>query len=403
MKTIILLLFCISTWLPITAKPAARIEQAGTIVRAVLFYSPTCPHCEKVITQDLPSLFNQYGEQLQIVGVDTYTEGGQALFQAAIQRFNIPEERQAVPTLIIDETVLVGSLEIPQQLPGIIETYLAQGGVDWPDIPGFMEAFQEAEAQQTQASQPDGASQETDTPNPDATQPAAAAAAPEPTAAAGLIITEESGSSLAERLARDPAGNLLAIVVLVGMLVSLGGVVAFLISRRGHERQLKQSIAIPLLCLVGLAIAAYLAYVETAQVSAVCGPVGDCNTVQQSKYARLFGVLPIGVLGVAGYIAILLAWLASRLGRGRRASFANLALFGMALFGVIFSVYLTFLEPFVIGATCAWCLSSALIMTVLLWLSLPPGKEALLGLWYGGAAAGARSSKSGRSIREHRM
>jgi uncharacterized membrane protein len=27
------------------------------------------------------------------------------------------------------------------------------------------------------------------------------------------------------------------------------------------------------------------------------------------------------------------------------------------------SVYLTFLEPFVIGATCAWCLTSAVLMT----------------------------------------
>ncbi len=34
----------------------------------------------------------------------------------------------------------------------------------------------------------------------------------------------------------------------------------------------------------------------------------------------------------------------------------------MALFGLAFSTYLTFLEPFVIGATCAWCLTSAVCM-----------------------------------------
>jgi uncharacterized membrane protein len=49
----------------------------------------------------------------------------------------------------------------------------------------------------------------------------------------------------------------------------------------------------------------------------------------------------------------------------------------MSLFGVIFSIYLTFLEPFVIGATCAWCLSSAVIITVLLWLAVRPGRLAL--------------------------
>jgi uncharacterized membrane protein len=40
----------------------------------------------------------------------------------------------------------------------------------------------------------------------------------------------------------------------------------------------------------------------------------------------------------------------------------------MVVFGTLFSVYLTFLEPFVIGATCIWCLSSAVVMTLLLWV-----------------------------------
>jgi uncharacterized membrane protein len=41
-------------------------------------------------------------------------------------------------------------------------------------------------------------------------------------------------------------------------------------------------------------------------------------------------------------------------------------MWGMALFGVIFSIYLTFLEPFVIGATCIWCISSAIVISLLL-------------------------------------
>jgi uncharacterized membrane protein len=50
----------------------------------------------------------------------------------------------------------------------------------------------------------------------------------------------------------------------------------------------------------------------------------------------------------------------------------------MTLFGTLFSIYLTFLEPFVIGATCAWCLASAVIMTALLWLAATPGRLAVI-------------------------
>jgi uncharacterized membrane protein len=122
---------------------------------------------------------------------------------------------------------------------------------------------------------------------------------------------------------------------------------------------------IPALALIGLGVAAYLAQVEVREVAAVCGPIGDCNTVQQSEYARLFGVLPIGVLGIAGNVAILLTWIVSRAAWARWSVYSGIALLGMTAFGALFSIYLTFLEPFVIGATCAWCLSSAIVMTLL--------------------------------------
>jgi uncharacterized membrane protein len=169
------------------------------------------------------------------------------------------------------------------------------------------------------------------------------------------------------------------------MLLSLGGAVIFFRKASGSHT-IRTAIntswdwVIPVLCLIGLVVSGYLAYVETAHVEAVCGPVGDCNTVQQSPYARLFGVLPVGVLGVAGYVTILLTWGIGRITRQRLAAYASLAILGMTTFGVLFSIYLTFLEPFVIGATCAWCLTSAIIMTALFWLSLAPARLALYDL-----------------------
>jgi uncharacterized membrane protein len=134
---------------------------------------------------------------------------------------------------------------------------------------------------------------------------------------------------------------------------------------------------IAVVALAGLAAAVYLAFVEANDAQAFCGAVGDCNTVQASRYARLFGVLPIGVMGVVGYALMLAAWLVSAVADGALADWADVALLVMALGGVAFSAYLTFLEPFVIGATCAWCLTSALVMLLLLWLAAPRGWKAV--------------------------
>ena len=128
---------------------------------------------------------------------------------------------------------------------------------------------------------------------------------------------------------------------------------------------------IPALALAGLGVAGYLAYVETSLATAVCGPVGDCNAVQQSEYARLFGI-PIAFYGLAGYVAILVLWLAQRLAKLSLARLAPTGIFAIAVVGVLFSIYLTFLEPFVIGATCIWCLTSALLMTGILLFSAAP-------------------------------
>jgi len=134
------------------------------------------------------------------------------------------------------------------------------------------------------------------------------------------------------------------------------------------------------LAAAGLVVAGYLAFVETRQTTAVCGPVGDCNAVQQSEFALLFGFLPVAVLGLLGYVGIGVAWAVARYGRGLWADLALVSLQGMTGFGMLFSIYLTFLEPFVIGATCAWCLTSAVVMTGLFWVVTPATRPALAAL-----------------------
>jgi uncharacterized membrane protein/thiol-disulfide isomerase/thioredoxin len=334
---------------------------AGSVVHAVMFYSPSCGHCHYVITEVLPPLLEQHGEQFQIVGVNVAEAGGQALYQATVEHFTIPTERRGVPTLIIGDTVLVGSGEIPEQLPGLIESYLAQGGMDWPAVPGLVEALA--------ASAPTPESDVLDTSSPTSPFTAAVEATPVPTATAVPVIPgviADDGDWFT-RFARDPLGNSISILVLIGMLVR-------------EATQKRWQWAIPPLVVLGLIVAGYLAYVETQQVAAVCGPVGDCNAVQQSEFALLFGFLPIAVLGLLGYVGIGAAWAVARYARGVWVEWAKLALMGMVWFGMAFSIYLTFLEPFVIGATCAWCLTSAVVMTLLLWVSAPLARPALAAL-----------------------
>ena len=307
----------------------SSVQAQSPVVRAVLFYSPACSHCKIVIEEVLPELDKQYGSQLLIFGVNTYTEEGSALYESYVTEKEVPAELHAVPFLVVGNQYLVGSSEIPTKLPGIIDEGLQSGGIDWPDIPGLTEAMQEAE-------------------NPNSSTSS---------------IQEEI--SLREKFASDLAANTLAVIILAGMLAAVTYAGISLNKPIGDGRSSLPVWIVPVLSLIGIGVAGYLAYVEVNQVEAVCGPVGNCNTVQQSSYATLFGILPVGVLGILGYIAIIIAWLIGLLDPPGFSRISTLTLWILTLGGTLFSIYLTFLEPFVIGASCIWCLSSAVIMTLL--------------------------------------
>ena len=428
-----------SVLIPASPHPLAHAQERP--VRAVLFYSPTCAHCEQVITRVLPVIYESYGGgprewsladqdeeepvvhlvsngRLQILLIDASWPTGQHLYQASIQHLQLPADRRGVPQLVIGDSVLVGSAEIPLRLPGFIESGLGDSGEDWPRLAGLEEllslmppesgalalkdrpedpvtggdALSVAEGDRepeapTQARLGGNAEATSRTPEatdrapdgaPEATgatseTPVATSEAPGVTSISGLETLEIDRSTLAQRLGRDPLGNGISIAVLVAMMLS---VAAIWTRFRGEKPGPRVSAAIPILCLVGLGVAGYLSFVEIRGVSAVCGPVGDCNAVQQSEYAIVLGLLPVGVLDLIGYAAILMVWSVARRARGRVASLASVGLLGMTLAGVLFSIYLTFVEPFVIGATCAWCIASAIIITLLMWLSAGPGSAA---------------------------
>jgi uncharacterized membrane protein len=319
--------------------PLSLASGETAVVHAVLFYSPSCPHCQQVIIEDLPPLIEQYEDQLLIIGIDTSVPEGAQLYQAAIARFQIPENRRGVPTMIVGDDVLVGVVEIPQQFPAIIETGLASGGIDWPEIPGFQELIEASSNQAAEETSPEN---------------------------------NQENLTIGERFRRDLSGNILAVVVLAGMFLSSIWVGVTIAKPNDRMAIRWPDWVIPVLTVIGLIVAAYLSYVEFTLSEAVCGPVGDCNTVQQSIYAYLFGIIPIGILGIVGYSLIGISWLIQRFGSENWKNYAAVVLWLFAAIGTAFSIYLTILEPFVIGATCAWCITSAIVITLILLTATGP-------------------------------
>ena len=171
------------------------------------------------------------------------------------------------------------------------------------------------------------------------------------------------GTAVTERLIMDPVGNTLSIIALMSML----GVVALTVYRLNKQATIPVSgwWVIPLLAIVGLGIMVYLSAIPETEI---CYANGACQIIQQSEYGEILGI-PVGLWGVVGYLAILATWSASLLGSYRLSQVVPWTLLALTLLGVLFSLYFTFLEPFVIGATCPLCLTSAILMTILFWLS----------------------------------
>lgn len=306
--------------------------QGQPVVQAVMFWMDGCPHCHEVLERVLPPLQEKYGSQLQIHLIEVASkEDIDHLYEIATG-YGFAQDEVGVPFLVIGEHVLIGSDQIPAELPRLIEGYLGEGGVEV--------------AAALRPLLPD-------------------ASAPTSNLPAGPM-TPASTESPAQR----DNGFTLAVIVMSGMVASLVYSAVAFVRGKTFDFPVWGEWLVPVIIMIGIGVAGYLSFVETQAVQAVCGPVGDCNAVQQSPYARLLGFLPVGVLGLIGYLGLLGAWLVQKFIPTLNKP-AAVAFYGMAFFAVVFSLYLTYLEPFVIKAVCLWCLSSAVMVTVLLLLGTP--------------------------------
>lgn len=116
-----------------------------------------------------------------------------------------------------------------------------------------------------------------------------------------------------------------------------------------------------LLALLGLADAIYLTVEHVTGQSVRCTIIAGCSEVLSSSYAVVAGV-PLALVGAAAYFsAFSLATLAAF---GYRMAATLLMLLTVVMFLV--SLWLIYLQAFVIHAFCQFCLFSALITILLL-------------------------------------
>jgi uncharacterized membrane protein len=138
------------------------------------------------------------------------------------------------------------------------------------------------------------------------------------------------------------------------------------------------------LALAGLAIATYLTAVHYAGATPACAIAHGCEVVQTSRWAQLGGV-PVALLGAGAYAALLAALV-------RDTEATRTAGACVALAGAGFSAWLSYVEVFRLHAVCAWCVTSAALMTALAVLAV----SRLLGPPAPGRRAPSRRRRAGR-------
>ncbi len=117
-------------------------------------------------------------------------------------------------------------------------------------------------------------------------------------------------------------------------------------------------IAAVVLSLIGIGVTGYLVWERYHGNAPVCALGGGCLTVQRSEWSTVAGI-PVAIMGLLAYIAMLVCALVPR-------QLAALCSLFLSLLGVLLSAYLTYLELYRIHAICEYCVTSAILVLLLL-------------------------------------
>jgi uncharacterized membrane protein len=118
------------------------------------------------------------------------------------------------------------------------------------------------------------------------------------------------------------------------------------------------------LTVIGLLVSIYMTIYKATDNNAMCLGSGDCSTVNASRYSEINGI-PVAMVGVLGYAAILALLYLEIRGPAFISENSALMVFGLALTGFLFTIWLIYVEFALIKAICPFCLASQVAMTLI--------------------------------------
>jgi uncharacterized membrane protein len=122
------------------------------------------------------------------------------------------------------------------------------------------------------------------------------------------------------------------------------------------------------LVVLGLLVSIYMTIYKFSNNDAMCVGSGDCKTVNSSRYSEV-NRIPVAVFGMVGYLAILAVHFFEKRGSFFKQN-GTLLVFGMALTGFLFTLWLIYVEIALLKALCPFCLTSQAAMTIIFIISV---------------------------------
>lgn len=119
--------------------------------------------------------------------------------------------------------------------------------------------------------------------------------------------------------------------------------------------------AILILALLGFADSVFLLAEKMDGGPIPCVLGTGCDTVSNSPYSLLFGI-PLAAYGVAFYVTV---GIIALIYLDTKKMFWGRVLFLATTAGFLMSVYFIYVQKFLIGAFCVYCIISAVIATLL--------------------------------------